>query len=198
MLPLTKRQKQILDYIHDYIDKNDYAPTFREIGEHFKLSSVATVAEHIESLKNRGYLQKEPTLARSIQLTATEKDQITEVPLLGTIAAGEPIEAIRTSETIDLPRDMIGPNIFALKVKGDSMVEDGILDGDYVIIEKTETPQNGDIVVALLEGENVTLKKFYREKSFIRLSPANRRYRPLKVRRLVIQGRVRGIIRKFR
>lgn len=198
MLPPTKRQKQILDYIHDYLVKNDYSPTFREIAEHFKLSSVATVAEHLESLKNRGYLQKEPALARSIQLTAAEAGINTEIPLLGAIAAGGPIEAIRTAETINVPKDMLGPNIFALKVRGDSMTEDGILDGDYVIIEKTENPRNGDIVVALLEGENVTLKKFYREKTFIKLAPANRRYRPLRVRRVVIQGRVRGIIRKFR
>lgn len=196
--PLTRRQKEVLEYLRAFIDKHDYAPSYREIADHFGFSSVATVAEHIDGLKAKSYLENEENMARSIQLTPTWDERSFKIPLLGGIAAGLPIEAIRTSETIDIPRDMMGRNVFALRVRGDSMEEDGILDGDFVIIEQTSTPKNGDIVVALVEGNNVTLKRFYRESDHIRLQPANGKYQPIRTKRVVVQGKVRGVIRKFR
>ena len=196
--PLTRRQKEVLDFIRAFIHKHDYSPSYREVAEHFGFSSVATVAEHIESLKAKGHLENEENMARSIQLTPTWDERTFSIPLLGSIAAGLPIEAIRTTETIDIPKDMMGRNVFALRVRGDSMEEDGILDGDYVIIEQTAQPKNGDIVVALVEGNNVTLKRFYRESDHIRLQPANGRYQPIRTKRVVVQGKVRGVIRKFR
>jgi repressor LexA len=196
--PLTRRQKEVLDYLRVFIAKHEYAPSYREVADHFGFSSVATVAEHIEGLKTKGYLDNEENMARSIQLTPTWDERTFAIPLLGSIAAGLPIEAIRTAETIDIPRDMMGKNVFALRVRGDSMEEDGILDGDYVIIEQTANPKNGDIVVALVEGNNVTLKRFYRESDHIRLQPANGRYQPIRTKRVVVQGKVRGVIRKFR
>ncbi len=197
MEPLTKRQKEILDFIQDFLRDHGYAPSFREIAEYFELSSVSTVAEHISSLKGKGYLESEENMARSLQLTPAFDVQTFSIPLMGAIAAGSPIEAIRTAETIDIPRDMMGKNVFALRVRGDSMVDDGILDGDYVIIEKTDNPQNGEIVVALVDGDAVTLKRFYREKDHIRLQPRNAKYQPILTTKVVVQGRVKGVIRKF-
>ncbi len=196
--PLTRRQKEVLEYLKVFITKHDYAPSYREIADNFGFSSVATVAEHVDSLKGKGYLENEENMARSIQLTPNWDERTFSIPLLGSIAAGLPIEAIRTSETIDIPKDMMGRNVFALRVRGDSMEEDGILDGDYVIVEQTSTPKNGDIVVALVEGNGVTLKRFYRERDHIRLQPANGHYQPIRTKRVVVQGRVRGVIRKFR
>lgn len=196
---LTKRQAQILEYVTDYISRNNYAPSYREIGQHFGLSSTATIAEHIESLKQKGYLSHEENLARSLQVNPSSLTDETffSIPLLGAIAAGKPIEAVRTNETIDIPKDMMGQNVFALKVRGESMIEDGILNGDYVIVEQTKIAKNGDIVVALVDNDNVTLKRFYREKDRIRLQPANSSMRPLFYTKVTIQGKVRGVIRKF-
>jgi repressor LexA len=195
--PLTKKQKFILDFITEFIAKNGYAPSYREIGESFGLSSVSTVAEHIDTLAAKGYLSKEENEARSLQLTPAWDEATFEVPLMGIIAAGAPIQAIRTNETIDIPRDMMGPNVFALKVRGDSMIEDGIFNGDYVIIEQSSTAKNGDIVVALVDRENVTLKRFYQEKDHVRLQPANKSMKPILTKNVVVQGKVKGIIRKF-
>lgn len=197
MEPLTKRQRETLDYIQRFITEHGYAPSFREIADYFELSSVATVAEHIQTLKDKGYLESEENMARSLQLTPAFDVQAFTVPLLGAIAAGSPIEAIRTTETIDIPRDMMGRNVFALKVRGDSMIDDGILDGDYVIIEKTDDPHNGEIVVALVDNQAVTLKRFYREKDHIRLQPRNEKYKPILTKKVVVQGRVKGVIRRF-
>ncbi|MFY9484809.1 MAG: transcriptional repressor LexA [Patescibacteria group bacterium] len=197
LAPLTKKQRIIFDFVEKFIDKHDYAPSYREIGEHFGLSSVATVAGHIETLKEKGYLNMEEGGARSLQLTPRPEEQSFSIPLLGTIAAGFPIEAIRTPETIDIPADMRSPNVFALKVAGDSMIDDGIMEGDYVIVEPTEKPVNGDIVVSLIDGDAVTLKRFYLERDHVRLEPANSNYEPIRVKKVTIQGRVKGIIRKF-
>ena len=196
-LPLTKRQTEILDFIRFFISDNDYAPSYREIAKSLSLSSVATVAEYINVLEQKGYLTKQGSCARALQLTPTWDERTFEVALIGRVAAGKPIEAIRTSETIDIPRDMMGPNVFALQVSGDSMKDDGIFDGDYVIIEKTNQPKNGDIVVALVDEDNVTLKRFFREKTRIRLQPANSNFKPIYTRKALVQGRVRGVIRKY-
>lgn len=197
MDPLTKKQKLILDYVSNFISENGYAPSYREIGENFGLSSVSTVAEHIDTLASKGYLSKEENEARSLQLTPSWDEASFQIPLMGMIAAGAPIQAIRTNETIDIPRDMMGPNVFALKVRGDSMIDDGIFNGDYVIIQQTATAKNGDIVVALVDRENVTLKRFYQEKDHVRLQPANKSMKPILAKNVVVQGKVKGIIRKF-
>lgn len=197
MNPLTKRQRQILDYLEQFIEENGYAPSYREIAAEFKLASVSTVAEHIDALDRKGHLQRAVNEARSLQLTPTWDETTFTIPLMGAIAAGTPIQAIRTNETIDIPRDMIGPNVFALRVKGNSMIEDGIFDGDYVIIEQAKSAHNGDIIVALIDRENVTLKRYYKEKDHIRLQPANSAMKPLRVKNVTVQGKVKGIIRKF-
>jgi repressor LexA len=197
MEPLTKRQKEILDFIKEFIAEHGYAPSYREIANYFEFSSVATVAEHIYSLKNKGYLDCEENMARSIQLNPLFEPESFTVPLLGTIAAGKPIEAIRTQETIEIPRDMAGKNVFALKVRGDSMEKDGILEGDYVIIEKIDNPKDGDIVVALIDNDSATLKRYYKEKDCVRLEPRNPNYKPIRTKKVIIQGRVKGVIRKF-
>jgi repressor LexA len=197
--PLTKKQKEIYDYVCQFIDLNGYAPSFREIAEYFHYSSVATVAEFINILENKNYLCKAALKPRSLQINATSDVESYEIPLLGAIAAGAPIEAIRTNETIEIPKDMLGRKTFALKVRGNSMIDDGIFDGDYVIIEQTATARNGDIVVALLDNENVTLKRFYNEKNQIRLQPSNSALKPMRFAkgRVTIQGKVKGVIRKF-
>lgn len=197
MNPLTKKQKKIYDYVCSFLDDHGYSPSYREIGEYFGLSSVATIAEHINTLKAKGYLDLDPGHARSIQLNTNSNNDTSSIPLMGLIVAGRPIEAIRTEEIIEIPTDMTSPGVFALKVRGDSMIEDGILEGDYVVIEPCPNPKNGDIVVALLENQNATLKRFYKEKDCIRLQPANANYAPIRTRRITIQGKVKGIIRKF-
>jgi repressor LexA len=201
MEPLTKKQKEVYDFVESYITENGYAPSYREIGEHFELSSVATVAEHINSLRSKGYLDiGDGGEARSIQLNRDESEVVEEsysIPLFGYIAAGQPIEAIKTNETIDIPKDMVARDVFALKVRGDSMIDDGIFSGDYVIIQQTKNPKNGEIVVALLNGENVTLKRYYKEKNHIRLQPANSKYAPIRVKKVLVQGKVKGLIRKY-
>lgn len=197
-LPLTPRQKAVLDYVQTFMEDHGFAPSYREIGAHFQFASVATVAEYVEILRTKGYLEApHERTARSLQLTATWDTERFAIPLMGTIAAGEPIEAIRTNETIDIPRDMARPSVFALKVRGESMILDGIFDGDYVIVEPVEEPKEGDIVVALIDNENVTLKRFFMESDHVRLEPANGKYEPIRVRQVTIQGRVVGVIRKF-
>jgi repressor LexA len=201
MEPLTRRQKEILEYIRNFIDDNGYAPSYREIAHYFELSSTGTIAEYINILEEKGYLTKDAMEARAIQLTPSFDDGIEmhSVQLLGLIDAGRPIEAVRTNETIDIPRDMMGKKTFALRVRGESMIEDGILEGDYVIIEQTASPKNGDIVVALIDNANATLKRYYDEKANIRLQPANHLMKAMyfKRDRVTIQGKVRGVIRRF-
>lgn len=195
-ISLTPKQKQILDFVRDFIDDHGYSPSYREIAKRMNLKSVATVAEHIESLSQKGFLNKDGVgTARSIQVTPRWDERTFEIPLFGRIAAGAPIEAIRSYETIDIPSSMMSPNVFALQVVGDSMIDDGILEGDYVIIERTQNPKNGDIVVALLDEDSVTLKRYYKEKNGIRLQPANGKYPPIRVKEVLIQGKVLGVIR---
>jgi len=198
---LTKRQREILDFITEFIDKNSYAPSIREIGDNFKLSSPATIHVHLENLKKKGFLKTSYNEARSIELVPAEVNwaQAIELPLAGLITAGEPIEAVAENETIAVPSDFVTDkaNSYVLRVKGESMIEDGILNGDYVIIERNPSPGNGDVVVALLNNAYVTLKKFYREANRIRLQPANSKMKPIYSRDPLIQGVVRGVIRKF-
>jgi len=198
---LTKRQRQILDYITEFVENHNYAPSYREIGEQFKLSSPATIHVHIENLKKKSFLKTSYNEARSIELVPAKVNwqQAIELPLAGLITAGEPIEAIEENETIVIPANFVTDtaNSYVLRVRGESMIEDGILDGDYVIIERNPSPKNGDVVVALLNNTYATLKKFYREKKRIRLQPANAKLNPIYAMDPLIQGVVRGVIRKF-
>ena len=198
---LTKRQRQILDYISDFSLENGYAPSIREIGENFNLSSPATVHVHIENLKKKGFLKANFNEARSIELIPNDNffAQAIELPLVGLITAGEPIEAIEDKDTIAVPADFVSDmvNSYVLKVKGESMIEEGILDGDFVIVERNPSPANGDVVVALLNNAFATLKKFYREANRIRLQPANASMKPIYAKDPLIQGVVKGVIRKF-
>lgn len=197
---LTKKKKQILDYIKKYIKKHDYSPSLEEIGKHFNLFA-STVHQHIEELKFGGYLNKLNNQARTIQVLKDKKshDLIT-IPLLGTIAAGQPIETYEDNEIITIPKSIIDSGQhFALKVKGNSMIDEGILDGSIVIIKKQNIAQNGDVIVALINGNETTLKKFYQEKDKIKLVPANPTMKPILVNpeNLLIQGKVVNIQKKF-
>jgi repressor LexA len=195
---LTKKQKEVLDYIIEFEKDNGYTPSYQEIANDLGLSSKATVAEHVKNLENKGYLKTNYNEARSIQLVEQEKkSEVGVLPLLGLIAAGEPIEAIEGTDKITVPADLAQSSYYALQVKGDSMIEDGILEGDYIIADKAQQPNNGDIVVALLENENATLKRFYKEKDRIKLQPANSSLKPFYVKDIQVQGVVRGLIRKY-
>ncbi len=200
-IKLTKKQKEVLDFVTDYIFKNDIAPSNSEIAEFLNVSSPATVHEHIGALVKKGYLDKDFNGKRSIRLMPS-LDSFAEaisLPLSGLITAGEPIEAIEGNETMAVPADIVvdRANSYVLKVKGESMIEDGILDGDYVIVERNPSPQNGDIVVALLDNAYATLKRFFRERTRVRLEPANATMKPFYAKDPLIQGVVRGVIRKF-
>jgi len=197
---LTPKQKAILDFIGFFIKKKGYAPSYREIADHFKLKSSATVHQYISTLVAKGYLDKNTSAPRSLNLKQPgEKfSGYIELPLVGLITAGQPIEALEERETIAVPQDLVTSlNCFVLKVRGQSMIEDGILDGDLVIVERSYYPSDGDIVVALIDNTYATLKRYYRDKGRIRLQPANSSMRPIFVKNPAIQGIVRGIFRKF-
>lgn len=196
----TKRQKQILDFINIYSKKRGFAPSLEEIKKHFRLHSVATIHQHIKTLEKKGYLNKLENQPRGIELIKNKKDSgLIKIPLLGTIAAGQPIEAVENKETITVPRSQISKSgeHFALKVQGDSMIDEGIFNGDTVIIRKQPNAENGETVVALINDNEVTLKKIYREKNGFRLQPANPDIKPIFVKELVIQGKVISVIRSF-
>lgn len=203
--PLTKRQKEVLDYITQYIEVNGYAPSYREIAEAFKLGSVATVADHVETLVSKGLLRKNDNSARSLQLVAEEdfkEEHYVGLPILGMIAAGQPIQAMTGhTETLEVPPFMVGTrHSYVLQVKGDSMIEEGIFEGDYVVIQEKEVPSNGDMVVALVNNEEATLKRYYKEKGHTRLQPSNAAYEPIIIEAgtpLKIQGVCIGVIRKY-
>jgi repressor LexA len=202
--PLTKRQKEVLDYVTQFIELHGYAPSYREIAAYFKYGSVATVAEHIESLVGKGMLSKSDNEARSIQLVKTDVDASPKfnLPILGLVAAGQPIETLGThSETLEVPAFMVGRrNSYVLQVKGDSMIDEGIHTGDYVVVAEKPTPSNGEMVIALINGGEATLKRFYKEKNHIRLQPSNAAMEPIIIEPgtpIEIQGIVIGLIRKY-
>ncbi len=201
---VTRRQKQILDYIRKFIKKNDYSPTHQEIGRHFRLSSVATVHQHIEALKSKGYLDKLENQPRSIQISENKKSSdLIQIPLLGTISAGQPIETFPHKEIIAVPKSRApkGGNFYALRVTGDSMIDESIQDGDIILIKAQDIAENGQKVVALIDSHEATLKKFYKERGHIRLQPANKNIEPIiidKNREIAIQGVVIDIIKSER
>lgn len=198
---LTKRQKQIFSFIEDSLRENGYAPSLHEICDHFKLHSISTIHKHLVHLEEKGLIKRHWNRARAIELVALEKKpEARDVPLKGLIAAGAPIEAVRGNELVAVPEDMIGRrDVYLLKARGESMVDEQIRDGDYVIVERRTDPRNGEVVVALLEGRQATLKKFYREDSQIRLQPAHPSMKPILVPedQVAIQGVVVGLLRKY-
>ena len=194
---LTKRQAEVLNFIKRYRKRHGYSPTLEEIGEHFEVNKV-TVFEHVSELVRKGYVTRSRSEARSVVPVEEAEQGGLALPLAGMIAAGAPIEAVEAPETIDL-KEMLtrGHECFVLRVTGDSMIEEHIRDGDYVIVEKRSTARNGETVVALLEDGSATLKKFYRENGRIRLQPANPNMSPLYVDSVRIQGVVIGVLRKY-
>lgn len=199
MSPLTKRQQEIFEYISSYIDKNGYSPTYEEIKDNFGLSALSTVHEHITELVNKGYLLRDEKSPRGIAVIPKKK-QYMEIPLLGLIRAGKPIEAIETvNEFIRIVREpFLKGNLYALKVEGDSMIEEGIFDNDIIIAKKQSVADNGDMVVAIIDENEATLKKFYVEKNKIKLQPANPKYEPIYRKDVEIRGVVVKIIRNFK
>ena len=206
-MAITKRQRQVYDFIADFVERQGYSPSFEEIGEGLGLSSLATVHKHITNLEKKGLLNRDYNRSRSIDLLpprgrlkqAMSVQTGMVLPLMGRIAAGQPIEAVERPESISLADFVRSKEVFVLEVRGDSMQDEHILSGDYVLVEKAKTAHNGDIVVALVERSETTLKRFYREGDKIRLQPSNSKMKPILVAaaEVEIQGRVIGVLRKY-
>ena len=200
--PLTRRQREILDFLVEFIEHHGYAPSLEEIGRRFDLSSLATVHKHLTNLEDKGFIRRFWNRSRSIELVpARVGGRAIELPLLGTVAAGAPIEAVTRSETVAVPEDLVAAtDSYALRVRGSSMIDEQIRDGDIVIVEDRKTADNGEMVIALLRGTDVTLKKFYHEHGRVRLQPANPAVQPLVVEpdQVQIQGVVVGVMRRYR
>jgi repressor LexA len=199
---LTKRQRQILDYIESFIDSYGYSPSFEEIAAYFGYSSLATVHEHLSNLEEKGLIRKNYNRSRSLEVVHSEVAAVAEeLPLLGTVAAGLPIEAVEQQETVTVPHDLLrnGRN-YVLRVRGQSMVDEQIRDGDYIIVNSRQTAENGEMVVALIGGDSATVKKLFRENDGrIRLQPANPTMPPLyyDAEQVEVQGIVVAVIRKY-
>jgi len=205
-LALTRRQRQVLDFISGFVEKEGYSPSLEEIASAFDLSSVATVHKHVKHLVDKGYLRKAWNRSRSVEpVPAEESIPSIQLPILGTVAAGSPIEALEpdagTAEMFAVPPDMVpaSRDHYVLRVRGDSMIDDQICDGDLVVIESRQEARNGDTVVALVDGAEATLKRFYRNGSQIKLVPANQTMSPMEFHasQVEIRGVVRGLIRHF-
>ena len=201
-MKLTKRQKEILDFVSEFIDQNGYSPSMEEIAEYFHFASLNAVFKHLEALESRGHLHRDSNRARSIQLSQPAVPvSVKNLPLYGYIAAGQPIEAVSAPEVLPIPEDFLPRrgDYYVLRVKGESMIEEHIQDGDYVVIESRKTASPGDTVVALVDDENVTLKKFFPEGGRVRLQPANQSLEPIVLdgTRVKIQGVVVSVMRKY-
>ncbi|MGH9340732.1 MAG: transcriptional repressor LexA [Acidobacteriota bacterium] len=198
-MSLTKRQKEILGFIQEFLNTRGYSPTLEEIAAHFNLASLNGVHKHLTALEERGHIRR-LSKARSIQVLETGAGGRAVLPLLGYVAAGQPVEAIANTEEISVPEGFLtrGQN-YVLRVRGDSMIDEHIQDGDYVVVEQRDTAHNGEMVIALIDGESTTLKKFYREEGQIRLQPANPALEPIFISedRLRVQGVVIGIMRHY-
>ena len=195
---LTKRQREIYEYLKDHIRSRGYAPSIAEIGKQFHLSSPATVHKHLTHLEEKGLIRKQQNLSRAIEIIP-ESGNTLSYHVLGEIAAGKPIEALDQRELVDLLPDAGDKDIFVLRVKGNSMIEDHIQNGDYVIVERRNVAENGETVVALIDNDRVTLKRFYREGERIRLQPSHPNMKPIFVREgdFAVQGVVISVLRKF-
>ncbi|MBV9574974.1 MAG: transcriptional repressor LexA [Acidobacteriales bacterium] len=206
-MAITRRQREVYDYISGFVQKQGYCPSFEEIGEGLGLSSLATVHKHVSNLEKKGLLTRDYNRSRSIDLVppkgklkqAMAVNTTMVLPLLGRIAAGQPIEALSNPETISLADFVRSKEVFVLEVRGESMQDEHIMDGDYVLVEKSKTAHNGDIVVALVERSEATLKRFYREGDNVRLQPSNATMKPIIVPAALvdIQGKVIGVLRKY-
>jgi repressor LexA len=206
-MPLTKRQKQVLDFISQFQDENGYCPSYEEIAQGLDLASLATVHKHIAALETKNYLKRGFNRSRSLELAPKYLQEqrrfrpVTEIPLLGRIAAGVPVEAVPQRETLNFADFLGNENIFALEVRGNSMIEDHICDGDQILLERVTQAHDGEIVVALVAGNETTLKRFYREPGDqVRLQPANASLKPIIVpaRDVQIQGRLLAVLRKYK
>ncbi|HUI83531.1 MAG TPA: transcriptional repressor LexA [Candidatus Binatia bacterium] len=208
-MALTRRQKQVYDFISSFVDRNGYSPSFEEIAEGLGLSSLATVHKHINNLEEKQLLRRDYNRSRSIDLLkprgrmkqslAVAAESSMSLPLLGRIAAGQPLEAVENPESISLADFTRSKEVYVLQVKGESMQDEHILDGDYVLVEKAGTARDGEIVVALVDGSDATLKRIYSEGERIRLQPSNAAMRPIVVpaASVQVQGRVIGVLRKY-
>jgi len=203
-MPITAKQRRVYEFIKGYIGSNEEPPTIAEIGRHFQISSSASVHGILSALEREGLIKRTPNISRGIEIvkqTANGDEDRGEIPLLGTVAAGQPIEAILSHDTLSVPTDMQGHGrTFALRVRGDSMIDENIQDGDFIVVTSQKTADNGQVVVALIDGNYATVKKFYREPDFIRLEPANPQFKPIFIKtpeRIQIQGVVTGLIRKY-
>lgn len=200
-MALTRRQREIYDFICEFIDREGYSPSLEEIGAHFRLASVATVHKHVSQLVQKGWLKKAWNRSRSLEPTRIEGEAPNELPLLGVVAAGAPIEAIEQNESIAVPAGFVRgeDERFVLQVRGDSMIEEQIRDGDFVVVERRSEARNGDTVVALLRGEEATLKTFEQRGATVRLIPANATMQPIEVPadEVEIRGVVRGLLRHY-
>jgi repressor LexA len=200
-MALTKRQREVLDVIRDFIDRQGYSPSLEEIGNHLGLSSVATVHKHVTLLVDKGYVRRAWNQNRSIELAESEQSGSVRLQLSGTIAAGQPLEAVPTHETIDVPADMVreSEKSYVLRVKGDSMIDEQIRDGDLVVIEDRPAAGRGETVVALVDESEATLKRYFHDGATVRLEPANPTMQAMifDADRVRIQGVAVGIIRKY-
>jgi repressor LexA len=200
-MKLTRRQKEILDFVSQFIEENGYSPSMEEIAEHFHFASLNAVFKHLAALESRGHLHRDANRARSIQLAQPPATGVRALPLFGYIAAGRPIEAIPNPEMLEIPESFLPRrgSYYVLRVQGESMIDEHIQDGDFVVVESRETASPGDIAVALVDGESVTLKKYYPEGNHIRLQPANPAIAPiiLEPSRVKIQGVVVSVMRKY-
>jgi len=202
-MPVTRRQREILDFITGHLDAKGYAPSFEEIARQFGFHSLATVHEHLTNLERKGYIRRAHNESRAIEIIPPKgQTGATELPLLGLVAAGEPIEAISGNDTIAVPDELVPRRgrSYVLKVRGDSMIDEHIKDGDFVVVQERNQADSGQTVVALVHGDSATVKRFYREPGgWIRLQPANPTMQPLRVneRDVIVQGVVVGVIRKY-
>jgi repressor LexA len=201
-MAVTRRQKEILDFLESFVARNGYSPSFEEIARGMELKSLATVHKHITNLEKKGMLDRVHNRSRSIDVLppGARTRSSEKLPLVGRIAAGQPVEACETAETISL-HDVVGNrDVFALEVRGDSMRDEHIINGDYVLVERARTAHQGEIVVALVRGAETTLKRFYTEGNLVRLQPSNVEMEPIYVKaaECAIQGRVLGVLRKYR
>lgn len=201
MQPLTRRQREILDYLAEFIEHRGYSPSLEEIGRRFGLSSLATVHKHLTNLQDKGFIKRAWNRSRSVELAPSQSaGRAVEIPLQGYVAAGDPIEAVVSPETIAVPEHLTGTRAtYALRVRGRSMIDEQIRDGDVVIVEDRRTAENGEMVIALLDGSEATLKTFHREGRRVRLQPANPELQPLVVDagRVQVQGVVIALMRRY-
>ena len=203
-MAVTRRQKEVLDFIGDFVEKHGYSPSFDEIARGLNLKSLATVHKHVTNLQTKGVLQRGHNRSRSIDVLPMAHPQRVppvrdQIPLIGRIVAGLPVEAVQTSESLSLS-DIVGnKEVFALTVRGDSMRDEHIVDGDFVLVERTRAARDGEIVVALVRGAESTLKRFYVEGETVRLQPANTEMEPILVPagQVEVQGRVLGVLRRY-